>query len=369
MEIWIILTKLAAIIYIAVSYIVTSETALPWLVLATLVFFSLNIAIYLVKKPIVKHLLGVSSILTTVVFYAQVHPLFILLIPISLYEVTASYIQKPWLIAILALAPTIWIETEIRTLYGLIAILAFIIHTMNMRYSDRLQHLEEVLTKMRLDMQQATKSLNENHAYMKQSEYTIKLEERNRLSQAIHDQIGHSMTGALIQMEASKRLMRSDEEKAALLLQNAIQISKEGIESIRLTLKDLKPPMEQLGINRMKLLVDDLAGRHQIQPSLVYRGDLEVITPLQWTIIQENTTEAITNAMKYSEARNISIDIHVLNKFVKVEVKDDGKGTQKIKKGLGIIGMEERTASIHGTIIIDGTQGFSVTMLIPIQVG
>ncbi len=180
MEIWIILTKLAAIIYIAVSYIVTSETALPWLVLATLVFFSLNIAIYLVKKPIVKHLLGVSSILTTVVFYAQVHPLFILLIPISLYEVTASYIQKPWLIAILALAPTIWIETEIRTLYGLIAILAFIIHTMNMRYSDRLQHLEEVLTKMRLDMQQATKSLNENHAYMKQSEYTIKLEERNR---------------------------------------------------------------------------------------------------------------------------------------------------------------------------------------------
>jgi signal transduction histidine kinase len=57
----------------------------------------------------------------------------------------------------------------------------------------------------------------------------------------------------------------------------------------------------------------------------------------------------------------------VLNKLIRVEVKDNGSGADKIKKGLGIIGMEERAASIHGKVIIDGTNGFSVTTLLPID--
>ena len=94
--------------------------------------------------------------------------------------------------------------------------------------------------------------------------------------------------------------------------------------------------------------------------------NMEMITPIQWKVIQENLTEAMTNALKYSQATTISIEIQVLNAMIKVVVKDNGKGMEKIKKGLGIIGMEERTASINGKVITDGTNGFSVTMLIPI---
>ncbi len=50
-----------------------------------------------------------------------------------------------------------------------------------------------------------------------------------------------------------------------------------------------------------------------------------MISPIQWKIIGENVTEALTNAMKYADATVISIDIHVLNKMVKVQVKDNGK--------------------------------------------
>jgi signal transduction histidine kinase len=56
----------------------------------------------------------------------------------------------------------------------------------------------------------------------------------------------------------------------------------------------------------------------------------------------------------------------VLNTLIKVEILDNGKGAQKVIKGLGIIGMEERTAAVNGTIIVDGSRGFSVTTLIPI---
>ena len=63
------------------------------------------------------------------------------------------------------------------------------------------------------DYEKTLRSLNENKEYIRQSEYTFKLEERNRLSQEIHDKIGHSMTGALIQMEAAKRLNCSETEE------------------------------------------------------------------------------------------------------------------------------------------------------------
>ena len=47
---------------------------------------------------------------------------------------------------------------------------------------------------------------------------------------------------------------------------------------------------------------------------------------------------ALTNAMKYADATVISIDIHVLNKMVKVQVKDNGKGATLVKKVSGLWG-------------------------------
>ncbi|MRQ29433.1 sensor histidine kinase, partial [Bacillus anthracis] len=267
---------------------------------------------------------------------------------------------------IVMMIPIVFTDESIRMTDGLIVAFSFIVLTMAERYISRVVKLESQNDKMRKDMQRLTKSLHENKEYIRQSEYTFKLEERNRLSQEIHDKIGHSMTGALIQMEAAKRLMEIDKEKSAELLQNAIHISKDGIESIRITLKNMKPPTEQIGIHRMKLFIEEFASKHDVNIPFVYKGNLDMISPIQWKIIGENVTEALTNAMKYADATVISIDVHVLNKMVKVQVKDNGKGAVLVKKGLGIIGMEERTASVNGKIIVDGKNGFSVTMLLPI---
>lgn len=92
---------------------------------------------------------------------------------------------------------------------------------------------------------------------------------------------------------------------------------------------------------------------------------MDVITPLQWKIIQDNTQEALTNTMKYANATAVSLHIEVLGTMIKAKVSDNGKGMQKVIKGLGIIGMEERAAVVNGTVIVDGSAGFSVTTLIP----
>ncbi|MNJ58503.1 sensory histidine kinase UhpB [compost metagenome] len=69
----------------------------------------------------------------------------------------------------------------------------------------------------------------------------------------------------------------------------------------------------------------------------------------------------------FCSQQKVSIHIQVLNTIIKVVISDNGKGARKVIKGLGIIGMEERAAVVNGTVIVDGSQGFSVTTLIPYE--
>ncbi|GAA0366797.1 signal transduction histidine kinase [Bacillus horti] len=314
-----------------------------------------------------KQLFAFLSMTITAAAFYYIDPLFVLLLPIHLFEIASHYINKLIIIFVIMLLPMPLIPVEMLTLYVLVATLSFALYTIIRTYTSRMLIYRKDIENMHYDIQRLTRNLNENNEYIRQSEYTYKLEERNRLSQEIHDKIGHSMTGALIQMEASKRLMATDREKSAELLQNAIDISKDGIESIRLVLKNIKPPTEQLGINRLKLFVDEFSAKHSLKTLFTFGGNVDIISPMQWKIIMENTKEALTNTLKYSNATMISLDIRVLNTIIRVEVADNGRGASKIVKGLGIQGMEERTAAVNGTIIVDGSKGFSVTTLLPYQ--
>jgi signal transduction histidine kinase len=367
MELGMVMTKLIIIFFIAFSYINSSNGHKPWVVLALLVYLCINLVFYLLKAEKAKRLIEVLSILFVIYAFIKIDSLILLLIPINIYELLNNYTNNKWVLLVAAFIPMIYISKALQPVYGLAAFFGFIIFAGCAYYSQREAQHEEKMDEMRKSIQRLSSSLSEKNVYMRQSEYTYKLEERNRLSQEIHDKIGHSITGALIQMEASKRLVDRDVDKAKELLQNAINISKEGIEKIRLTLRNMKPPVEQIGVHRIKLILDGFSSQSHMRTSFLTKGNLDAVTPLQWKLIQENVTEALTNSMKYSDADAIAVEIQVLNKAIKAEVKDNGKGTGKVIKGIGLIGMEERTASVNGKLIIDGTNGFSVTTLLPIQ--
>jgi len=71
--------------------------------------------------------------------------------------------------------------------------------------------------------------------------------------------------------------------------------------------------------------------------------------------------------LKHSSASAVRVKIEVMNKVIKMEVRDNGRGEAAIKKGMGIAGMEERTGAAGGKLIIDGSDGFSVITLLPVE--
>lgn len=358
-------SKIILLLYvISAAYFSPAEPD-PWLVLFFLIYLALNLILYIVNHRRIKQGLLVSVLIYVAVCAVYAHPEFVLLLPLGIYELASFYKQSRVTLLLLALLPLVFMQHPLLVQYAFVAVFSFFNHAMISQGINRISAQEERIDQLRADTQRLAKKLNENRDFQRTSEYMAKLTERNRLSQEIHDGIGHAMTGALIQMEAAKRLLAVNPQQAGDLLQNAIGISKEGIEQIRLTLKNTKPLIEQLGFSRLKAVVEAFSVQSGILTSVVREGDMESITPLHWKIIHDNVTEALTNAAKYAEATAIHVEVRVLNRFIKAVVSDNGQGSLKVVKGLGLLGMEERTAAVNGTVTADGTEGFTVTTLIP----
>lgn len=218
----------------------------------------------------------------------------------------------------------------------------------------------------RKKIQQLSSTIRDLQAYIHQSAMN-RLDERNRIAQEIHNKLDHYMTGAFLQMQAAKRIIDPEQKQTLDLLKNAIQISKEGLDQIRTILHKTKPPLQQLGIHRIRFMLEEFSTQHGIKTNFHYPSNLDVITPLQWKVIEENATEALTNVLKHAEATEVSLTITRLNRLIKIEIRDNGKSIKKIKKGIGMMGMEERISAVEGKLIVDGSNGFSVTMIIPIS--
>jgi Signal transduction histidine kinase len=205
--------------------------------------------------------------------------------------------------------------------------------------------------------------------YKEQLLYVSQLEERNSIAQEIHDSLGHAITASVMQLEAAKLLMDKDRAKALDIIQNVVTALRKGMDDIRFTLRNIKPPREQLGLNKLRLLLEEYKSKAGFEIYLTHKGDVNIINVFQWKVIYDNAMEALTNAQKYSGATSMNVSIEVLNKIVKIEYKDNGIGRVKIEKGLGLKGMEERTASLGGKLIVDGSRGFSIIVLLPVENG
>lgn len=365
MKNWIQISKGILLVYLAWVYTVSNEGIARFLVFF-LLYLCLNLGIDLVKSKWLQSSLTFLSILAILYATISLQPLMILLLPLSLLEFGQIW-SKDSLLILPAVLPILFLEPEVQLTYGLITAFSILVFQLAKRYTERTTNLEIEADQLRKKTQQLQITIQNLQQYIQQAEALNRLDERNRIAQEIHDRLGHSMTGAFLQMQAARRLIDPEQKQALRLLENAIKISKEGFDQIRTILKNIKPPHQQLGIHRIRLILEEFSTQHGIKTHLHHPNHIDVITPLQWKVIEENTTEALTNILKHASATEVSLTITRLNQLMKVEIRDNGKGIDKIKKGMGIMGMEERISMVDGQLIVDGSNGFSVTMLIPIS--
>lgn len=219
------------------------------------------------------------------------------------------------------------------------------------------------------NINELSKRIKFEEEYRKQVVYSLKLEERNKLSQTMHDKIGHTIAAALIQLEAVNFIMDKDVAKSKSMIDRTIEVLRNGMDDVRKTLRQIKPTDEQLGINKIKRILEEKVQNTSFKYSVKHTGDINKINNAQWMNIIEGIREASTNTIKYSKGDKIEVKVEVFNKIIKVYINDNGIGAATIVRGMGLDAMEKRILAINGKVIFDGSNGFSVVFLIPIEDG
>jgi signal transduction histidine kinase len=78
--------------------------------------------------------------------------------------------------------------------------------------------------------------------------------------------------------------------------------------------------------------------------------------------------EAINNAIKYSEAKDIDVEVKKVDSQIKITIKDNGKGFDKetVDFGNGFYNMKKRIEEVNGTCEIQSepNKGTSIVIIL-----
>jgi signal transduction histidine kinase len=206
------------------------------------------------------------------------------------------------------------------------------------------------------------KKLSDLKGLTKTLKYTASLEERNRIAARIHDQIVHGISGSIIMLEAAMLIMKDNPVKATNNIEKAITNLREGVDEIRTSLREERAGTYLIGIKDITALLEEFKVSYNKSANLKTNGDLGLISLDVWACIHDNLKECLTNVLKHSNATEFNLTIDVFKKIIKVEYRDNGKGSEDFEKGIGLEAMEERTVAVRGRCFFTkGENDFCIT--------
>lgn len=300
----------------------------------------------------------------------------ILLTPVFSYIPTGlSRLQKLIIIGIhlFAINYIMWNETYFLTIN--IVLLIFIamvalVAGYHKELSELYQHYD-YLKEQHFELNDSKERLVQ---FAKQVEDVTQVEERSRISQQLHDQLGHRLIRTKMMQEAALQIMPTQSDKAVDLLQQVRDQLSLGLDEMRATVRGLRPFVQVNLIQSLQNLLEELGRETGVQTSLNVQGTPYTLYPSQDLILYRNAQEALTNALKHGRPNKVQVTIEFEKHHVVMSVSNDGYTPNKSEdnelnshKGLGISGMKERCQLAGGSLSFKLTPHFTVISTLPIH--
>jgi PAS domain S-box-containing protein len=198
-------------------------------------------------------------------------------------------------------------------------------------------------------------------------------DERERISQDLHDGILQSLYAVGLQLDAAGRLLATSPRQAKRELHSAISHLNRTIEDVRGFITHLKlDPLQGRNFKQAIQTVvhafqkfDENQCRVSISPAAVSR-----MTRQQSLHLLSIVREAVSNSVRHGRASEIHVALRRRRKAVRLEVRDNGIGFDPAappRRGFGLGNMKARSSKIGGrlNILSDRKVGTRVVLELP----
>jgi two-component system sensor histidine kinase UhpB len=192
-------------------------------------------------------------------------------------------------------------------------------------------------------------------------------EERLRLAMELHDEVGQSLTALMLE---SARAAHQAPPGLAGELQEIQESTRQLSHRVRDIVRGLRPvALDDLGLRSALLALSaDFAQRTGLKVIRGISRELPTLPPEIELAVYRVAQESLTNVARHAEASHVEISLSSGSELELV-VQDDGHGTQGGSAGSGIEGMRERARLIGGRLEINGDEGCTVKLTVPLQEG
>ncbi len=184
------------------------------------------------------------------------------------------------------------------------------------------------------------------------------LSERNRIAREIHDSVGHTISGAIIQSEAMKSednvALNKQIENLQANLKNGMAEIRESLHNLHDTSIDLELEIEEI-IQANQSISFDL--NYKLSSDLTYRAKHQILSIIK---------ESIANAIKHANADAIKIVLIEMPQNISISIEDNGKinDINNIKHGIGFTSFKEFAAEYNGRFTYQLNQNLKLLFLL-----
>jgi two-component system NarL family sensor kinase len=201
---------------------------------------------------------------------------------------------------------------------------------------------------------------------------TAREEERSRLSRELHDNVGPTLAGIRLQLEAARNALPAD-FTGAELMDRAVTGIQGALATLRRVVHDLRPPeLDALGLSgALKELAIFLSGP-TLRVDTTLPVDVSALSKSVEVAAYRIVAEALTNVVRHAQATRAEITLSLAANQLVVVVSDDGIGVQPDTDGhgMGMRFMAQRAREIAGTFTYESTAtGTAIRAELPVLTG
>jgi PAS domain S-box-containing protein len=204
---------------------------------------------------------------------------------------------------------------------------------------------------------------------------TAQEDERHRISQNLHDDVGQKMTALVFELRAMRDAVENDQKVSLKEINTVIGNMEVIIKHVRQMFYQLYPP----SLNRMALpkvlaaFCSTFEESNNIHIDFSFQEEIPEMPENYVTAIYRFVLEGLTNVAKHARASSVWINLDYINDDISISLEDNGQGFElkRIIEGIGLHGIRERFLMLGGSIEIDSAPGKGTRLsgIIPFKVG
>jgi signal transduction histidine kinase/ligand-binding sensor domain-containing protein len=192
-----------------------------------------------------------------------------------------------------------------------------------------------------------------------------RVDERTRIARDLHDTLLQSFQGLLLRFQTVRELLRTRPAEAEEMLGSAIDQTARAITEGREAVQGLRASTLERNdlVQAIRSIGEELAAQTSGDTPVGLRVDVEGVSRTLHPIVRDEiyriASEALRNAFRHGEAKQIEAELRYDERQLRLRVRDDGKGIDpnflraEGRGGhFGLHGMHERAKLIGGKLTV-----------------